>query len=407
VRTLNIGQAAALVGLALTWSVQAADWPHWRGPDHNGHAPAQTLRTDFPADSPPIVWRAQVGTGFSSLAVAAGKVFTLGNTADSDTVIALEAATGIRLWEASYPAPLDPNLFEGGPTATPTYFDGRLYTFSRQGWVHCLDADTSEILWRVNVAESCGVNIPSWGFAGSPVVDGDRLLLNAGSAGVALDRLTGAVLWKSDNSDDAGYSTPLLATLNDRRLVLLMSGKALHAVDPQTGEPAWEQRWITRYGVNAADPLVHNQQISLSSGYAKGTCLLWVETDGPTEVWRNRDLRTQMSPGVLVDGFLYAVDGDAGEDCRLRCLELATGTVRWEQPGLGSASLIACGPTLIVLGGTGELLLVAATPDEFRPLARGKVLEGKCWTAPALSDGRVYCRNAAGEVVCVDLRPGA
>ncbi|MFV0443701.1 MAG: PQQ-binding-like beta-propeller repeat protein, partial [Planctomycetaceae bacterium] len=376
-----------------------------RGPSHNGQAPAEPLQFDWPSDGLPVLWRAEVGTGFSSLAIADGRLFTIGNTADIDTISALHADSGELLWQVSYPAALDPNLFEGGPTSTPTVADGAVYSFSRQGLVLCLDAATGAERWRVDLVDACGVNIPSWGFSGSPVVDEDRLLLNAGSAGVALDRQTGAVLWKSDNTDDAGYATPLLATFHDCRTLLLMSGKALHAVDPATGQRLWEHRWITRYGVNAADPLIHGNQLFLSSGYAKGSSLLEVTPDGVKELWRNRDLRNQMSPGVLIDGQVYAIDGDAGEDCKLKCLDMATGAVRWEQAGLGSASLIACGSQLILLGGEGELVLAVASPESFQPQTRASVLSGKCWTAPALAAGRLYCRSVAGTVVCLDLRP--
>jgi outer membrane protein assembly factor BamB len=220
-----------------------------------------------------------------------------------------------------------------------------------------------------------------------------------------LNQRSGDIVWKSDNSDDAGYATPVLTTLHEQSLALILSGKAIHAVDPATGTPRWEHRWITRYGVNAADPLLSGTDLFLSSGYAKGSSLLRISPTGAEEVWRTRDLRNQLSPGVLIDGHVYAVDGDAGEDCRLKCVEAATGVVRWEAEGLGSASLIACGPRLIILTGTGELVVDEVDSAAFRPLARAQILEGKCWTPPAFSDGRLYCRNAAGNVVCLDLRP--
>ena len=351
-------------------SLPAADWPHWRGPDRTGVAPGATLRTDWPADGPPVLWRAEVGTGFASFAVADGRAFTLGNTADVDTISCLNAVTGELQWQESYAEPLDPNLFEGGPTATPAVAEGRVFTCSRQGIVLCLDAATGEQQWRTSLTEVCGVNVPSWGFSGSPVVWKDTLLLTVGSRGVALERATGAVRWQSDNSDDAGYATPVLATLDGREIALLLSGKAIHGVDPASGEQRWEHRWITRYGVNAADPLVQGNQVFLSSGYAKGSSLLTVMGDVVNEEWRMRALRNQMSPGVLLDGYVYAVDGDAGEDCRLKCVEFATGSVRWEAEGLGSATLIACGSQLIVLSGEGELVIAAASPVRFQPIAR-------------------------------------
>ena len=383
----------------------AADWPRWRGPKSNGIAPEVELRTDWEESGPPVRWRAEVGTGFSAVSIANGRAYTLGNTADIDTVWCLDAESGEVLWQQSYAAALDPNLFEGGPTATPAIDSGEVYTFSREGWLYSFDAESGDERWRLNIPEVCDVNVPTWGFAGSPVLVGDLVLLNAGSSGVAVSRGTGEVAWQSDNSDDAGYATPLIAKVGDDLLALILSGKALHAVHPLAGEHLWDHRWITRYGVNAADPLVDGNRVFLSSGYAKGSSLLTVDGESAEEQWRMRDLRNQMSPGVLIDGFVYAVDGDAGDDCLLKCVEIESGEVRWEQVGLGSATLIGCGSWLLILSEAGELILAEASPESYQEAVRAGVLNGKCWTAPSLAYGRVYCRDADGHVVCADLRP--
>jgi outer membrane protein assembly factor BamB len=348
-----------------------------------------------------------VGTGFSSLAVAEGRLFTLGNAEDTQTLWCLDADTGAVRWSYSYPEPLDPNLFEGGPTSTPAVAGDAVYTFSRRGLVLCCDAATGQVRWQVDLPTTCGVSIPTWGFASSPVVVEDRVLLGAGRHGVALDRRTGKVLWQSDNEEDAAYATPVLAEWGGIPTALILSAKSLHAVEVRTGALRWEHRWVTRYGVNAADPLVQGDSVWLSSGYAKGAALLRVAEGGnaAVELFRTRELRNQMAPGVLIDGHVYAVDGDAGDECALKCLELTSGQVRWSQEGLGMATLIAVGTRLVVLSESGELLLAPATPEGFAPTARATVLTGKCWTPPAFAQGRLYCRNAAGEVVCLDLRP--
>jgi outer membrane protein assembly factor BamB len=393
-----------LLSLAVA-PLDAADWPRWRGPTGDGRSTEANLRTDWPAAGPPILWKAQAGTGFSSLAVAGGRVYTMGNSDDQDSVVCFDARTGETLWRHSYDEPLDPNLFEGGPTATPTVHEGRVYTFSRQGKAHCLDARTGQVVWHTDVRAACEVNVPSWGFASSPVLHGDLVLLNAGGAGTALNQSDGSIAWKSDNSDDAGYTTPVLATFGDELLALIVSAKSLNAVDPASGAVRWQFRWITRFGVNAADPFVTGERVLLTSGYSKGASLLDVSGAEPTEIWRTRDLRNQLSPGVLIDGHVYAVDGDAGDETSLKCVDFATGEVRWTHPGLGSATLIAAGNTLIALSEQGDLLLAPASPDRFAPVATARVIEGKCWTPPALADGLLYLRNATGDVVCVDLRP--
>lgn len=397
--------------LAVLWlaaaGANAADWPQWRGPHRNGIADSAELLTVWPQEGPPVVWRAEVGAGFSSLAIAAGRAFTMGNTDDVQSLWCLDAATGAVLWREDDPEPLDPNLFEGGPTSTPTVAGDDVMTLSRRGVVSCRDVMTGVLRWRVDLPGECGLPPPTWGFSGSPVVEGDRVLLSAGRAGIALDRMTGQVLWKSDTVDDAAYATPVLARWGEITTALILSGKALYAVDAATGRELWSHRWITRYGVNAADPLVADDAVWLSSGYAKGSALLRVGAGGDSveEFFRTRELRSQMSPGVLLDGHVYAVDGDAGDECALKCLDLATGQVRWAQEGLGSATLIAVGRQLLVLSDAGELLTAPAAPEGFKPQSRAQVLTGKCWTPPAYADGRLYCRNAAGEVVCLSLRP--
>lgn len=378
----------------------STDWPQWRGAGRTGVVATILDVAEWGDRQPQQLWEAEVGTGFSSIVVSAGRAFTVGNMDDHDVVWAFDAATGKVLWKHSSAAPLDPNLFEGGPTSTPTVVDGRVYTLSRRGEVRCLTAAEGQLLWSVDVRELTEANLPSWGFASSPLVIENRVLLNVGSAGLALEAKTGALLWKSDNSDDAGYASPVPIVLHDRDQMLIASGKAVSAVDIATGKVAWSYRWITRYGVNAADPHVIGEYVLLSSGYAKGSTLLKLTEAEPEEVWRSRALRNQMSPGVVIDGHLYAVDGDAGDETSLRCVNVMSGEVTWTADDLGSATLIAAGGHLLVLSGSGELVVVPAISEKFEPVFRQQLLTGKCWTPPALAGGNLYVRNAAGHLVC-------
>lgn len=381
----------------------ADDWPRWRGPEATGASSESRLRFDW-TDPPPVLWQAQVGTGFSSFAIAGGRVFTLGNADEKDTLFCFDVESGALQWQASFDEPLDPNLFEGGPTSTPLVHDGRVYTFSRQGRACCLDAATGAPVWERNVARELDLNVPGWGFASSPILHEGLLLLNAGSAGLALKPEDGAVVWKSDNSDDAGYATPVIAGPAASPVALILSGKSLNGVEPGSGKLLWQYRWITRYGINAADPLLSGDRLFLSSGYGKGSALLQLSSGEPKELWRSRELRNQLSPGIERADYVYAVDGDADEETALKCLKIETGEVVWSEPDLGSATLIAAGDKLLILSEQGELLAVPASPGGFSPLARMPLLTGKCWTPPALANGLLYARNAAGDVVCVDLR---
>ncbi len=400
-RVPGVGWAALWIVLGCQPLVLLADdWPQWRGPNRTGRVAVE----DWEPKTLQVLWRAEVGIGFSSLSIADGRLITLGHVEGRETIWCLDARTGELIWKQSYEADLAPHLFEGGPTSTPTIVDGLVYTISRQGVVHCLDAVTGEARWSLNIAEQCELNVPTWGFSGSPCVVKEAVIFNAGHSGVALDKKTGQVLWQSDNHEEAGYASPLPIELGGDSLVLISSAKHLNGVDPKTGKRVWEFRWITRYGVNAADPIPWGERIFLSSGYGKGTALLDLSSGEPKQLWRTRDLRNQMSPGILVDGHVYAVDGDAGNDPELKCVAFDTGKVAWSEGGLGSATLIGVGRQLVLLSESGELLIAKADPKRFDPTKRLKVLNNKCWTAPAFADRKIYCRDASGQVVCVGGR---
>jgi outer membrane protein assembly factor BamB len=381
----------------------AADWPCWRGPEHNGISKESGWKVNWPSSGPAIAWRANVGTGFSAVAVSNGRLYTLGNSADRDSVICLDAVSGKETWKHTYDAPTDPKAFEGGPTSTPAVDGDRVYTLSRLGELFCLDAASGKVVWTKNVATDTDQRVPSWGLSGSPIVHEDLLLLNVGAAGLALDKLTGKVLWSSERND-AGYSSPMPFRRDGEWFAIFSSEDSYSAVNLRTGKELWHVNWPTRYGVNAADPIVAGNEVLISSGYNKGTALFPMTAGEPAAIWKNKVLRTQINSALLLDGFVYGIDGDSGARAKLTCIEWKTGTVKWSEPSVGFGSLTAADGKLIVLSDEGELMVVPASPKEFVPSAKAKVLDGKCWTAPVLANGRVYCRNAAGDLVCVELR---
>jgi outer membrane protein assembly factor BamB len=395
---------AGVLIVVLSASVAAADdWPHWRGPHHNGISDEKGWRDTWPEEGPTVAWKASVGTGFSSVAVSQGRLYTLGNTDEKDTVACLDAVTGKAIWSHTYDAPLGMLNFEGGPTATPTVEGDKVYTLSRWGDLFCFDAASGKVRWSRNLPKETGVPVPAWGFAGSPLVYDDLLVVNVGDAGMALDKESGKEVWASAN-EDAGYSTPVPFRQGDEWLALFSSGQAFTAVSLRTGKQKWQVRWATNYGVNSADPVLGGDGVLVSSGYNKGAALLKMGAGEPVEVWRNKNMRSHCNPGVLLDGCLYGIDGDANGRAGLRCLDWKTGQVRWTQEDVGCGAVMAADGKLIVLSDAGELLVAKASPEGFTPSARARVLDGKCWTVPVLANGRIYCRDAAGDLVCVDVR---
>lgn len=380
----------------------AGDWPHWRGPDRNGISQETGWQAEWPGDGPPVVWKAELGTGFASFAVADGRVFTTGHASEQDTVFCFEMKTGKVLWKHSYAAELGDKYYEGGTSATPTVADGRVYHLSRWGDAMCLEAATGKVVWQRNILEETGVPVPDWGFAGSPVVSGDLVLLSVGEHGTALAKSDGALRWKSPEKA-AGYSTPL--PLGDGTAVF-SSDKAWTGVEMATGKKVWAFPWNTRYGVNAADPVPGPAgQLFIASGYNKGCAVIRLGGETPEKVWENKVMRSQFNSCVLINGYLYGPDGNDSDKGTLRCVEMKSGEVKWEQKGFGVGGVTASDGKLIALSAQGELFIAPVSPEKFAPLTQAQVLGGRCWTTPVLSNGLVFCRNAGGEVVCLQVKP--
>jgi outer membrane protein assembly factor BamB len=378
----------------------AEDWYRWRGPDLNGISQETGWSSNWPASGPKQLWRAQVGIGFTSITVADGRAYTMGNRKDRDTVYCFDAATGQEIWQHTYACKLDPKYYEGGPGGTPTVDGNRVYTLSKFGHLFCFEADTGKVIWSRQLVDDLGVKVPTWGFATSVLVEGDRLFLNVGAQGTALDKATGQVLWKSGTSE-SGYATPVPFTMGNQKALAIFAARSLVAVDPANGKELWSHPWRTSHDVNAADPIVQDDLIFISSGYNRGAALLRVESGKPKVVWENRNMRNQHNNSVLLDGTLYGFDGDSNSE--LKAVDFKTGQVKWSHRSLGKGSLMAADGKLIILSERGELVIADADPGAFRPLTRAQVLGGRCWTQPVLSHGRIYCRNAAGDLVCVDV----
>jgi outer membrane protein assembly factor BamB len=381
-------------------SAIATDWPQWRGPQRNGISDEKAWTAHWPASGLKTLWTANVGIGFSAFSVADGRVFTTGNESNTDTVFCFDAASGKLNWKQSYPADLGDKYFEGGTAATPTIDGSRVYQLSRWGDVFCYEAASGKVVWSKNVQKETGFRIPDWGYSGSPLVQGSLLLLNVGSAGVALNKADGKIVWKSSDND-AGYSTPLPFKRGGESLALIATGKTFVAVNVQSGAKIWEFPWPTRFGVNAADPIVSGDYVFISAGYNRGSAL--VKFGETTPVWQNRELRNQFNSSILIDGHLYGIDNDNNTRASLKCMEIKSGAVKWTDQGVGFGSLMAADGKLIVLSAKGELITAKPTPEKFDVISRAQVLKGKCWTVPVLANGRIYCRNAAGDVVCLDV----
>lgn len=390
---LQLLNAANAVGL---------DWPRWRGPNGNGIIPGPSWNPEALSGNAKILWKAKVGKGYSSAAVEEGRLYTLGWANKKDTVYCLDADTGREIWTYSYKCGTGQYP---GPRATPTVHEGSVYTLSREGHLFCFDAANGRVRWKKHLGRDYGIRGIHRGFAGSVVVSGDLIILNAGGAGTAADKKTGRKVW-GGGSGAAGYATPVLLDYNGKRYAAIFSGKALNIVEVETGRKLTSYRWITSWDINAADPVVVGQRIFITSGYGTGCALLELKNNKLGKVWQNKNMRSHFPSPVYRNGYIYGMDGDVryGRG-RLICLFIETGEVVWGEK-MKMLTLIGVGKHLVVLDGRGILRIVEATPNAYNEISRAKVLGRSNFTAPVFAKNRVYCRNAIGDLVCVDLARG-
>ena len=406
IRLLSLGIVALglFAGLA---KPAAEDWTRWRGPDLNGISSETDWLAKWPDDGPKRLWKAKVGTGFSSLSVANGKVYTLGNSGrgkgeEKDTVFCFDAATGKAIWSHAYEAKLDPKYYDGGPSGTPTVDGDRVFTLGKRGQLICFGAADGHVVWQKNVATEIKGKRPTWGFAGSPLVIGGTVFVNVGGHGTALDKKTGKILW-STGRDAASYSSIVPHIRDGRQELVMFAYKAVVAVDPKTGSKLWSYPWETKHNTNAADPILIGDKVFISSGYDRGCALLQINGDKVAKLWENKNMRNHFNPCVLIDGYLYGFDGNTGR-ASLKCIELATGKVQWEEKSFGGfGALQAIGKKLLIISNQGELIVAEANADEFTETSRAQVTGPKCWTTPVLANGRIYCRNSRGDLTCLDV----
>jgi outer membrane protein assembly factor BamB len=399
---------ARLLGIALALAAAAPeargeDWPCWRGPTRDGISAEKGWFAPWPPDGPKVLWKASVGTGYSAVAVAGGRLFTMGNADGQEIVYGLDAATGREAWRHAYPCELKPLRGDlGGPGATPAVDGPRVYTLGHEGRLLCLDAATGRAVWSLDIRKDLAAEPSRYGCPSSPLVEGRLLILNLGAAGIALDKETGRPVWKSD-AGPGGYASPVPWSEGGRRGLALMTPTGLAAVEAAGGGVLWRHPWQTQYDLNLADPVVVGNRIFISSGYDKGCALLDPASGRPEVVWQNREMRNHFASSVLWEGHLYGFDGNthAPADCSLKCLDAKTGETRWRHAGMRLGGLVASDGKLVVLDERGELAVAEASPAAFRPLARAQVLGGRCWTPPVLCGGRIYVRNADGAIVCV------
>ncbi len=390
----------AVICLLLSLSAFADDWPAFMGPNANGVAPDQGINKNWAQKPPQVLWQAPLGdNGYAGPSVADGKVFIIDHEGANDIVKALDLGTGDEVWSFSYPD--TQKYLYGFARATPVFDAGRLYTLSRLGLLHCLNAETGEKIWSRNIQAEFGGQRPKWDYAMSPLVDGEKLIVCPGGSGAsvaALNKQTGETIWTGGGSDISGYATPVVATLHGQKQYVVFTGVSLIGVEAATGKLLWRVVWRTKHDVNAAMPIVGGNFIFITSGYGHGCALVEITPQGPDVVWSNKLIISHFGVPIYY-GYVYGTS-DTGH---LVCLHSGNGTAMWQQPGFQKGGIVAVDGVLIVMNDkNGDVVMVTASHEGYQELGRVKPLGGQSWTAPIIADGKLIIRNKQA-LACLDL----
>ena len=310
-------------------ATRQAYWSDFRGPGQDGHYDQTAIRTDWPRDGLPLLWRRPVGGGYASVVVAQGRVFTIEQRGDREAVSAYALETGREVWANSWEADFQESMGGNGPRATPTWNQGRLYALGAQGELRCLQAADEAVIWRRNILQENGADNLPWGMSAAPLIVGEKLIALPGGPGgqsvVAYHKVTGQVLWKSLD-DKQAYTTPMWVPLAGRQQLLIVSAKRVLGLDLQGGPALWDYPWSTSYDVHAAQPLmVDENRFFISAGYGHGAALVEVQARGEgfsaRTVWQNTRMKNKLNSSVLHQGYAYGLDEGI-----LTCLEVESGS---------------------------------------------------------------------------------
>ena len=399
--------------------LNAAEWTQYRGSATDGNSPEKwALKSYVSSNSLPRAWQMKAETGFSSFTVADGKAFTIvGRQIDGvkrEVLVALNAADGKELWAAPFgiarydgggDSGTPDNKGGDGPRSTPSVSEGRVYVYSGAMKLVCFNTKDGKEIWAQDIIKDFGGQNIHWQNAASPLLDGGLVFVVGGGTGqsfLAFDQQTGTNVWKTQD-DSIVHASPIIATIHGIRQVIFITKPGLVAVAPKTGDVLWRQDFQAR--AVGASPVVSGDLVYCSAGYNAGALLIRIKQDGaklvPEQVWRKQNqLMNHWSTPVVKDGFLYGLFGAAAYgSAPLKCIELATGEEKWSKPNFGMGGVILVDGHLVALCDSGELCIVKAQPEVYKQEGLFQAIDGKCWSTPAFSDGKIFLRSTA-EGVC-------
>ena len=416
------GKSAAASGSAAgLWQGTAQDFPKFLGPLGTGVIDSIALDPDWIASPPQLIWRRQIGAGWSAMSTCGDHAVTLEQRGDEEIVACYSVLTGAQEWSVPVSARHATVLGGIGPRSTPTICDGIVYTAGATGWLHAIDGTTGHVRWRKNILVDLGIDAEahaaavSWGRAGSPLVTAELVIVPAGGplladgggnlSLVAFERDGGAVRWTA-GSQQISYCTPILVTLAGREMVMVVNESQIAGYDPADGRTLMEAAWPGHSNSDASCTqavVVGQRQVFVSKGYGIGSALFEIENSAADplllrQVWHNAsNLKTKFSNVVLYQEHAYGLS-----DGILECVRIVDGKRQWKSGRYGQGQVLRVGSLLLVQAESGEVVLVDAAPEQQRVRGRLEALPGQTWNNPCLSGNRLLVRNAQ-EAACYRL----
>lgn len=407
----------SILTLAFACSLaRADDWPQILGLNRNGIVPDKGLNLDWKTTPPKTLWKVPLGNAFSSVAIVGDRLYTMAKRGQRDIALCLDANTGQELWSYDgVPTYIDVQKQGAGPRATPTYHGGKLYCLFARGELLCL-TDKGKKVWQQDMFKDTGAKSQEgefyyWGVSGSPLVEGDVVIVQPGGtknnsvAGYHKD--TGKLLWTAGD-DPMGYASPIAITVAGQRQVVVPTGQSILGVDPVKGKILWRYPFGNKFNVTCSIPVWKDNLLFVSAAYGGGSSALEILGKGDEwtvhEKWTNKkQMQNLMATSMIVDGHIYGLHGDLAAFF-IRSLDQKTGQMKWEKRVQGRYAFLALGKHILCWHERGNLYLIEATPADFRITAElPKLLTYKCWAMPAFANGKLYLRDERN-LLCLDLR---
>jgi len=426
----------------LSAELRADDWPQWLGPQRDGVWRETGLIERFPTNGLKARWRQSIAGGYTGPVVAGGRVYVMdrqlargstnpanafvrGSIPGNERVLCFNEADGKALWQHEYDCPYMVS-YASGPRATPVVAGDKVYTLGAEGNLLCLGTAKGDVVWSHDFKKDFGIRTPVWGWAGHPLLDGQKLIClvgGKGSVAVAFDKDTGKELWRALDAREPGYAPPMIYEFGGKRMLIIWHPEAVNALDPDTGKVLWIHSTApyVRSGMTIPTPLKAGNLLFLTSFY-NGSLLLRVDSDHPAVVWQSqkvseRDtdgLHSVMATPLIEDGYIYSPCSYG----QFRCLKLETGERLWEtfaptsgkSERWGHAFVIKQGQRAFIFSEQGDLIIAKLTPAKYEEISRTHLLDpvnrdpGRpvVWSHPAFANKCVYARNDK-ELICVSL----